>query len=48
MEILFESNTEQEEEFEFNSQIIVNKGSVQIIKGNPFELALVTDEAAPL
>lgn len=48
MEILFESNTETEEEFEFNGQIIVNKGSVQIIKGNPFESALVIDEAAPV
>ena len=36
MEILFESNTEQEEEFEYEGQIIVNKGHVQIIKGNPF------------
>ena len=44
MEILFESNTETEEEFEFEGEIIVNKGSVQIIKGDPFNLGLVTDE----
>ena len=44
MDILFESNTETEEEFEFKGQVIVNKGSVQIIKGDPFNLGLVTDE----
>lgn len=44
MEILFESNTEQEEEFEYDGQIIVNKGTVQIVKlEEP-----VTDETAPL
>lgn len=32
MEILFESNSEQEEEFEFNGELIINKGTVQIVK----------------
>jgi hypothetical protein len=32
MEILFESNSEQEEEFEYDGQIIINKGHVQIVK----------------
>jgi hypothetical protein len=45
MQILFESNSEQEEEFEYDGQIIINKGSVQIIKGDPFAQELVTDEA---
>lgn len=44
MEILFESNTEQEEEFEYDGQVIVNKGTVQIVKSEE----LVTDEAAPV
>ena len=44
MEIIFESNTETEEEFEFNGEVIINKGLVQIIKGDPFNLGLVTDE----
>lgn len=44
MEILFESNTETEEEFEFDGEVIVNKGLVQIIKGDPFNLGLVIDE----
>jgi hypothetical protein len=44
MEILFESNSETEEEFEFNGEIIVNKGTVQIVK---FE-ELGTDEANSL
>ena len=48
MQILFESNTEQEEEFEFNGEIIINKGLVQIIKGNPFSLELDSNEAAPI
>jgi len=44
MEILFESNTEQEEEFEYEGQVIVNKGTVQIVKlEEP-----VTNEATPL
>lgn len=41
MEILFESNTEHEEEFEYDGQIIVNKGTVQIVKLQES----VTDEA---
>jgi hypothetical protein len=45
MEILFESNTETEEEFEFEGGTIINKGSVQIIKGDPFNLGLITYEA---
>lgn len=44
MEILFESNTEQEEEFEYDGQVIVNKGTVQIVKSEES----VADEAAPL
>jgi len=32
MEILFESNTETEQEFEFNGELIINKGTVQIVK----------------
>lgn len=48
MEILFESNTETEEEFEFEGQVIVNKGSVQIIKGDPFNLEMKTDEATSI
>lgn len=44
MEILFESNTEEEQKFEYDGQIIINKGTVQIVKlEEP-----VTDEAAPL
>ena len=41
MEILFESYSEQEEEFEYEGEIIVNKGHVQIIR---LEKS-VTDEA---
>jgi hypothetical protein len=41
MEILFESNSEQEEEFEYDGQVIVNKGHVQIIRLEES----VTDEA---
>jgi hypothetical protein len=48
MEILFESNTETEEEFEFNGEVIINKGSVQIITGNPFALGEASDEADSL
>ena len=35
MDILFESNSETEEEFEYDGQLIINKGSVQIVKDNP-------------
>lgn len=41
MTILFESNSEQEEEFEYDGEIIVNKGHVQIVKSEES----VTDEA---
>lgn len=36
MNILFESDTSDEQEFEFNGETIINKGKVQIIEGNPF------------
>ena len=45
MEILFESNSEQEEEFEHNGEVIVNKGHVQITTGDPFNVGMKTDEA---
>jgi hypothetical protein len=48
MEILFESNTETEEEFEFNGEVIINKGLVQIIKGDPFALGVASNEADSL
>jgi hypothetical protein len=48
MEILFESNSEQEEEFEYNGEIIVNKGHVQITTGDPFNVEIETDEAHTL
>ncbi len=32
MEILFESNSEQEETFEYEGEIFSNKGHVQIVK----------------
>lgn len=35
MEILFESHSETEEEFEYNGEIIVNSGSVLIVKLDP-------------
>lgn len=44
MEILFESNTEEEQEFEYDGQVIINKGTVQIVKSEE----PVTDEAAPV
>jgi hypothetical protein len=44
MEILFESNTEEEEEFEYDGQVIINKGTVQIVKSEE----LVANEAAPV
>ena len=44
MEILFESNTEEEQEFEYDGQIIINKGTVQIVKSEE----RVTNEAAPV
>lgn len=34
MEILFESNTEHPEEFEYEGQIILNQGNVVIIKAD--------------
>lgn len=36
MEILFESNTETEEQFEYNGEIIINKGLVQIMEFDVF------------
>jgi hypothetical protein len=48
MEILFESNSEQEEEFEYDGEIIVNKGLVQITTGDPFNQPMETNEADPL
>lgn len=38
MEILFESNTETEEQFEYNGEIIINKGLVQIMEFDVFGL----------
>lgn len=38
MEILFESNTENEEEFDYDGETIINKGSVKIVKENANEL----------
>lgn len=36
MNILFESNTDEPTEFDFNGETIMNFGIVQIIEGNPF------------
>lgn len=44
MEILFESNSEEEQEFEYNGEIIINKGTVQIVKLEDE----VIDEADPI
>jgi hypothetical protein len=48
MEILFESNTEIESEFEFEGEVIVNKGLVQIFKGDPFNLGMENNETEAL
>ena len=42
MEILFQSDSDIEEEFEFDGQVMVNKGTVQIVKidENNFETEL--------
>jgi hypothetical protein len=39
MNILFESNTDELTEFEYNGETIVNFGIVQIIEGNLFDEA---------
>jgi hypothetical protein len=48
MEILFESNTEQEKEFDYDGEVIVNKGHVQITAGDPFNQLMEKDEADTL
>jgi hypothetical protein len=49
MKILFESDTEQEQEFEYDGQIIINKGTVQIVEYTPTgEIPFINDDTKEL